>query len=195
MADRVDVWRGANNPPDDLFGPLPGLRLDDVIAYEFELPARFEPWPGRSRLERTFVLLDVGVSFANPCWRQATNADGSIVSNDPSGEQSWYVDLISVDVTDGDRYTFRDLYLDIILPADGRHHRMLDFDDYADAMLAGKLSLGQAADGLRRWQTFLDRYVYGSRWPTSEWSDFPPASIRGLMHAASPIGDIVRWNG
>jgi hypothetical protein len=45
-------------------------------------------------------------------------------------------------------------------------------------------SLGQAADGLRRWQAFLDQFVYGGRWPVSEWSDFPPAAIRDLMHAA-----------
>jgi hypothetical protein len=115
--------------------------LGDVVAYEFELPDRFEPWSGRTRLERTFVLLDVGVSFANPCWIRARNSDGSNVESDPSGRDSWYVDLITVHAQD-DRYTFRDLYIDVIIPTDGRHYRMLDLDEYADAMAAGTLSLG-----------------------------------------------------
>lgn len=56
MADPVQVWRGPHGEPERLFGPLPGLRSGSLVAYEFELPPRFEPWPGRSRLERTFVL-------------------------------------------------------------------------------------------------------------------------------------------
>jgi hypothetical protein len=47
-----------------------------VLAYEFELPARFEPWPGRTRLERVFVLLDTGVSLALPCWRTTVTPQG-----------------------------------------------------------------------------------------------------------------------
>lgn len=79
---RVEVLRGAHRDSGSLFGPLPGLRLGDVVAYEFELPERFEPWPGRTRLERTFVLLDVGVSFANRCWMRATEPGGSVVQMD-----------------------------------------------------------------------------------------------------------------
>ena len=79
--ERVEVFRGKHADA-DLFGPLPGFKDGDVVAYEFELPERFEPWPGRSRVERTFVLLDVGVSFANPCWFCCTNADGSVTVGD-----------------------------------------------------------------------------------------------------------------
>jgi hypothetical protein len=67
MSEPVEVIRGTHHDLEFAFGPLPGFRHGDVVAYEFELPVRFEPWPGRTRLERTFVLLDVGVSFANPC--------------------------------------------------------------------------------------------------------------------------------
>src|ERR1051325_4020137 len=79
--DRVQVMRGKHRDP-VLFGPLPGFRLGEAVAYEFELPERFEPWPGRTLIERTFVLLDVGVSFANPCWVRARNRDGSLVEVD-----------------------------------------------------------------------------------------------------------------
>jgi len=194
MIERVQVIRGRHGDVGSLFGPLPGVRLGEVVAYEFELPARFEPWPGRTRLERTFVLLDVGVSFANPCWVRAGNPDGSVFEVDPEGADSWYVDLVTVDVQ-GDRYTFRDLYIDVIIPTDGRHHRMLDLDEFADAMAEGTLSLEDAIDGLRRWQRFLDRYLHADRWPQAEWSDFPPASIRSLFELPAPFADPVRWEG
>jgi len=186
----VEVMRGRHGDPVPLFGPLPGFRLGDVIAYEFELPAQFEPWPGRGRIERTFVLLDVGVSFANPCWVRRQEPDGSIVEIDPSGRDSWYLDLVSVEL-DGGRYTFRDLYIDVIVPTDGRHYRMLDMEEYGDAIADGALSLVDAVDGLRRWQRFLDRYLHTDRWPVAEWSDFPPQAIRQLAELPSPFGNHV----
>jgi hypothetical protein len=194
MFERVEVMRGTHRDLNLLFGPLPGYRLGDVVAYEWELPERFEPWPGRTRLERTFVLLDVGVSFANPCWVRETRADGSVVEADPNGRDSWYVDLISVDAQ-GRHYIFRDLYIDVMVPTDGRHYRMLDLDEYADAMADRTLSLHDAVDGLRRWQRFLDRYLHTSRWPPAIWSDFPPASIRSLSDLAAPFAEPVRWEG
>jgi hypothetical protein len=194
MIERVEVMRGTHRDQQYLFGPLPAFRLGEVVAYEFELPQRFEPWPGRTRLERTFVLLDVGVSFANPCWVRARNPDGSLTEVDPRGRDSWYVDLVTVDAQ-GDRYTLRDLYIDVIVPTDGRHYRMLDLDEYADAMADGTLSLEDAIDGLRRWQRFLDRYLHADRWPPAKWSDFPPKSIQSLFELAAPFAEPVRWEG
>ncbi len=192
MIEPVQVMRGRHHEPDDLFGPLPGYRAGQAVAYEFELPERFEPWRGRSRIERTFVLLDVGVSFANPCWVRSRGADGTVTEIDPNGLDSWYVDLISVDA-DGDSYIFRDLYLDSIVPTDGRTYRILDLDEYADAMASGTLGMDKAIDGLRRWQRFLDRYLHGGRWPPSSWADFPPSSIQELRNVTAPFGTVVRW--
>lgn len=194
MLEPVEVIRGTHRDPTFTFGPLPGFRHDNVVAYEFELPQRFEPWPGRTRIERTFVLLDVGVSFAKPCWVRATNADGSITDDARRGSDAWYVDLISIEVQGG-RYIFRDLYIDVIVPTDGRHYRMLDLDEYADAMAEGTVTLQDAIDGLRRWQRFLDRYLHTERWPSARWSDFPPKAIRALAAVAAPFGTPVRWEG
>jgi hypothetical protein len=188
----VTVMRGTQRDLAFQFGPLPGFRLGNVVAYEFELPQRFEPWPGRTRLERTFVLLDVGVSFANPCWVRELRGDGTVVEMDPRGRDSWYVDLISVEAQ-GDRYILRDLYIDVIVPTDGRHYRMLDFDDYADAMADGSLPLADAIDGLRRWQRFLDRHLHADRSPAAAWTDFPPQSIQPLAALPAPFGLPVRW--
>ncbi len=37
----VEVLRGKHTDLSFLFGPLPGVRLDNVVAYEFELPERW----------------------------------------------------------------------------------------------------------------------------------------------------------
>ena len=123
-----------------------------------------------------------------------TKLDGFVVVADPHGRDSWYVALVTVEVHPN-RYTFRDLYLDVMVPTDGRHYRMLDLDEYADAMSDGTLSLDDAVDGLRRWQHFLDRYLHAGRWPAGAWSDFPPHSIRRLFELPGPFAEPVRWEG
>lgn len=177
---RVEVWRGKHVQAEPLFGPLPGRRLGDVVAYEFQIPERFVPAPGRSDVERTFVLLDVGVSFANPFWFTGAEVD------------TWYVDLISVE-QQGNAYIFRDLYIDVFVPMDGRHYRQLDLDEFADAIEAGALSVAEAVDALRRWQCFLDRYLHAERWPSPTWTDFPPQAIRALREMPGPFDTPVRW--
>jgi predicted RNA-binding protein associated with RNAse of E/G family len=42
---------------------------------------------------------------------------------------------------------------------DGLHYRMLDLDEFADAVDAGLLTLEQGTDALRRWQRFIDRHL------------------------------------
>src|SRR5213595_2456928 len=129
--ETVRVWRGKYGDPIPPFGPLPGVRDGDALVYEWRLPDAFAPWPGRSRLERAFVLLDIGVSLADPLWIDAALPDGRRVDGpgkvfgDP---HTWYVDLVHIERTD-DGFYVRDLYVDVIVPSDGRHHRMLDFDE------------------------------------------------------------------
>ncbi|MEM8535198.1 MAG: hypothetical protein AAGF95_30450 [Chloroflexota bacterium] len=176
----VKVWRGSQSDLDNLFGPLPGLQVGNVVAYEFELPERFVPAPGRTRVERTFVLLDVGVSFANPFWFTGIEAD------------TWYIDLIAVK-QNSQQYTFLDLYIDAFVPTDGRHYRQLDLDEFADAITSGELALSDAVDGLRRWQQFLDCYLHTDRWPPTTWADFPPKSIRQLREIEGPFATPVRY--
>jgi hypothetical protein len=187
----VEVMRGGHSER-RLFGPLPGARHGEVVAYEFELPDSYEPWPGRTLLERTFVLLDLGVSFANPCWARQLRPDGTVVDREAEGSATWYVDLISVE-QDGNRYTFRDLYIDLMVPMDGRHYRMLDLDEFADAIDDGLLNLEQATDALRRWQRFIDRHLHAERAPVGTWTDFPPTAILPLVELP-PFDNPVRWN-
>jgi hypothetical protein len=193
----VAVWRGAYGDPVPLFGPLPGVRSGQVIAYEFALPERFEPRPGRTRLERVFILADLGVSMAMPCWQAATAADGTRFAGVDAAladSSTWYVDLLHL--TDrGAEVIARDLYIDVMIPTDGRHQRLLDLDEFAEAIEAGDLPADVAIDGLRRWQRFLDQHVHRDRDPSARWPDFPPQAIESLAALPAPLGPVVTWRG
>jgi hypothetical protein len=192
--ERVEVHCGGyERDPNRLFGPLPGVRLGDVLAYEAQAPERFVPWPGRTRLQRTYVLLDLGISLGIPCWGRATLRSGVEVEVAPADEDTWYVDLITVEQPDPTTFVLRDLFLDVMVPADRRHHRMLDLDEFGDAIESGKITTAQAIDGLRRWQGFLDRHLHADRYPQADWTDFPPAAIKPLIDLPAPFGQPVTW--
>ena len=180
-----------------LFGPLPGVRTADALAYEFGLPERFEPRPGRTRLERVFVLLDTGVGLTLPCWRSVANAHGDVIPGIDAAQEegtTWYADLLHV--TDhGREVVVRDLYIDIMVPTDGRHQRLLDLDEFADAIDEGHMPIEVATGALRRWQHFLDRHLHRDRDPTARWPDFPPRAIEELAALPAPLGPVVTWEG
>jgi hypothetical protein len=163
----VQVMRGAS-------GPFPGVRLGDAVAHEFELDESLVPKPGTTRLERVFVLLDVGVQLSNPPYWQGEDA------------ACWYVDLVTVSASDG-RFAVWDLYVDLIVATDGRPYRMLDLDEFAAAVQEGALSWSDAVDALRRWQRFLDRHLHAGRFPAAGWTDFPPAVIEPLAALPAPL--------
>ncbi|HEV7649016.1 MAG TPA: hypothetical protein VGP26_12695 [Actinophytocola sp.] len=192
----VEVWRGAHGDPVPPFGPLPGIRIGDTLAYEYKLPDRFVPWPGRTLLERVFVLLDLGVSMARPCWRRMRTPDGEVDGIDATLDEprTWYVDLIEV-AHEQDRIVLRDLYIDVIVPTDGRHQRMVDLSGFADAIEHRKLDTSTAVDALRRWQLFLDRHLHEGRDPTDHWSDFPPQRVRALSALPGPLGPVITIPG
>jgi hypothetical protein len=153
--EQIEVWRGRHGDPVPLLGPLPGVHTDDVLAYEFELPSRFVPWPGRTRLERVFVLLDLGVSMSCPPWRRTART-----SREASGPDTWYVDLVYITAQPG-AFVIRDLYIDVMVPTDGR------------------------------WQRFLDRHLHAARDPAGQWTDFPPRRLRELAALPAPLGPVV----
>ncbi|MFW6598452.1 DUF402 domain-containing protein [Propionibacteriaceae bacterium Y2011] len=191
--DEVTVHLGGYKPHDPQpFGPLPGRRSGGVVAYEMQAPESFTPWPGRDRVERKYLLLDLGVTFGMPCWAAHTRPDGSVFTLPPEANDAWYVDLVTVEQPDPTTFVVRDLFLDVMI-ADGRQPRMLDLDEIADAHEAGWITTGQLRDGLRRWQRFLDQHVHASRFPQSVPTDFPPAVISSLAEIPGRFGPPVTW--
>lgn len=191
--ERIQVYLGTHKQGDPtLFGPLPGRRLGDVIAFEMQAPPVFTPWPGRSRVERKYALIDLGVSFGIPCWSHHRLPDGETVSRPADQQDSWYVDLVTVERDQHGGYVLRDLFIDVIV-SDGTVPRILDLDEVADACEAGAISTAQLTDGLRRWQRFLDRHIYSSRFPQGGLSDFPPAVIQPLAEIPALFASPVTW--
>ena len=191
--ETVDVYLGSHHRPEaGLFGPLPARRLGQVLVYEMQAPEQFEPWPGRSRIERKYALLDLGVSFGKPCWSRWHRSDGTTITIPSEQEDSWYVDLVTIDRDAAGGYVVRDLYVDVML-GDGLLPRMLDLDELADACDAGTITLEQLTDGLRRWQRFLDRHLHASRFPQNALTDFPPAVIQPLAAIEGSLGPAVTW--
>jgi uncharacterized protein DUF402 len=162
----------------------------------FQLPDRFIPWPGRTLLERVFVLLDFGVSMARPCWRRMRAPNGGVdgIDADLDEPQTWYIDLIHVSY-EQERIILRDLYIDVMVPVDGRHQHQLDLDEFADAMERGDLDPALAVDGLRRWQRFLDRHLHHGRDPSAGWADFPPRRVRALAALPGTLGPVATVPG
>jgi len=153
--------------------PVPALRNAQVLAYDLARLVPTHTDPHRLWIERTYLLLDVGVQFKRPHWW---------CDDEP---ETWYVDLVKVEEA-ASHIIVRDLYLDLIVPTDGRPYRLLDPDEFGDALATGELSTADAIDGLRRWHHFLEQHVryVGSRQDVGRapiWQDFPPACIQPFM--------------
>ena len=82
-----------------------------------------------------------------------------------------------------------------MVPTDGRHQRLLDLDEFADAIDEGHLPIEVATDALRRWQRFLDRHLHRDRDPTARWPDFPPRAIEEPAALPALLGPVVTWPG
>jgi hypothetical protein len=139
-----------------------GLRDGDVVAWDY-LAA------DTGTVGRSFLLLDLGVKLTiPPIWIQR-------------GDPIWYVDLAIV-AREDDLYRIVDLDIDVFVPVDGRPYRILDLDEFADAIEEGEFSQAVAMDGLRRWQRFLDTHLhrYGPGDVQPGWKDFPPKAIARL---------------
>ncbi len=141
---------------------VPALRDGDVLVWDYLAP-------DTGTIGRSYVLLDLGVKLTiPPIWIQR-------------GDPIWYVDLAIVTRED-DLYRVVDFDIDVFVPTDGRPYRMLDLDEFADALEAGEFTFVEAIDGLRRWQRFLDTHLhrFGPGDVQFGWRDFPPAAIASM---------------
>lgn len=153
--------------------PVPALRNEQMLAYDLARLVPTHTDPHRIWIERTYLLVDLGVQFKRPHWWR---------DDEP---ETWYVDLVKIEEA-ASQIIVRDLYLDLVVPTDGRPYRLMDLDEFGDALATRELSTADAIDGLRRWHSFLEQHVryVGSRQQAGQapiWQDFPPACIQPFM--------------
>ena len=153
---------------------VPALRDGDVLGWDYLAP-------DTGTFGRSYVLLEPGVKLTiPPIWIER-------------GDPIWYVDLAIVTRED-DLYRVVDLDIDLFVPTDGRPYRMLDLDEFAEAIEGREFTLTEAMDGLRRWQRFLDTHLhrygpiedplqasFGQLDVHAGWRDFPPSAITPMM--------------
>ena len=145
-----------------------GLRRDGVVAYDWGFSQH-----GRDYVQRSFVLLDDGVQINQP------------VAFPPQQQGWWYCDLVTV-VDTGEVLRVDDMWIDVIVGPPDHPYRVLDLDDYGQAMSDGRLSLSAAADGLMRAQRFLDRRLNRRHEVERTWPAFPPTEVEALLKVALP---------
>jgi hypothetical protein len=159
-SERVQVMRGE-------YGPFKGVRLGRVAAYDFPLPDTSFVRPGELRRDRAYLLLDDGIQLSCPPGFPEQQAGW------------WYIDLVEIDERD-ETIAVRDHYLDVIVGPPSHYYRVLDMDEFGDAIAEGKLTPEQAVRGLRNFQRFLDRHLNRRHDVTPTWPDFPPQAIAAL---------------
>jgi len=145
-----------------------GLRCGEVVAYDWGFRQ-----DGIDHVQRSFVLLDDGVQINRP-----------VVF--PAAQRGWwYCDLVGL-VDEGDVLRVDDLWIDVIVGPPGHPYRLLDLDEYGDAIASGRLGVAAAVDGLRRMQSFLDRRLNRRHEADRSRPDFPPAAVEALLTVELP---------
>jgi hypothetical protein len=142
------------------------VRAGRVAAYEFpmfDIPVR----RGMRQADRSYLLLDEGIQMSCPPGFEEHHAGW------------WYVDLVEF-IEEGARLTVMDQYLDVIVGPPGHPYRVLDLDEFGEAIASGALSLEKAVAGLNRFQRFLDTHLNRLQDADTRWPDFPPRAIRPL---------------
>jgi hypothetical protein len=145
-----------------------GLRRDGIVGYDWGFHQ-----DGKDYRQRSFVLLDDGIQINQPVLFPAQQRGW------------WYCDLVRV-TDDGDLLRVDDLWIDVIVGPPDHPYRVLDLHEYGEAITSRQLSVADAADGLARMQSFLDRRLNRRHEVRQDWPDFPPAAVEAMLTAELP---------
>src|SRR5579872_693055 len=131
-------------------GPLPGIRQGDYLAYEFDVAPKWffvGSRPDGPVRQRSFVMVEEEIQLCQPVVNRDVHAGW------------WYVELVQVDDRRREVLVVDD-FIDVMVPPGGAlPYRVLDLDEYADAMVEGRVSPDRLAVGLRKFQRFLDLHL------------------------------------
>lgn len=144
-----------------------GRRVGEVVGYDLPILPRYQV-AGRPTVDRCYLLLREGVQLTKP-----VVFEGAV-------EGWWYVDLVEVDET-ANGLVVRDLYVDFLIPPALDRYQILDLDELADALTAGKITAAQCADTLAATQQFVHRYLrQPAEGPNGPSAPFPPPEVVAL---------------
>ncbi|WP_329005124.1 hypothetical protein OHA18_17260 [Kribbella sp. NBC_00709] len=145
----------------------PGQRIDDVVAYDVQILPEYQV-AGRPTVDRSYLLLGEGIQLTKPA-----------VFEGPV-EGWWYVDLVEIERTDAG-LVVHDMYVDFLIPPAVDRYQILDLDELADALRAGKLTAAQCATVLHTTQQFINHYLRGAaEGPIGPQHPFPPTVVAAL---------------
>jgi predicted RNA-binding protein associated with RNAse of E/G family len=135
-------------------------RLGEKEAITDGIVAAFDHYDSEAgRDVRHYILLDESVKLVHEPW---------------GWQNRWYVDLVQITTVDDTTVQLADLYVDIIVEGNGPTYRVIDLEEFIDALASGDIGVEELRDPLHRLQAFLDCHIHAGR-------DFPPACIRSFM--------------
>lgn len=128
---------------------------------------------------RFFVMPEKGVMFAD---------ESSLKQVIPNA--SWYIHIVDATEPEPGVWVITDRELDIIVEGNLSTYRLVDLDDFGQALCEGRISLPDAHRLLERVQQFLDTYLH-------QEGMFPPKEISPWMGAELdphpvPLEDVKR---
>ncbi|MCM3781521.1 DUF402 domain-containing protein [Neobacillus mesonae] len=141
-------------------------RLGKIQGYEVNGIVYFDRFDDLSRkVIRHYILVNEGVKLMYEPW-------GWI--------NEWYVDLVEIKKISDHEIELTDLYIDIVVEGNGPTYRLIDLEEYADAVTEGQIDIQEMNKQLKQVQTFLENYLHRGK-------VFPPEQVRQLMEPSIEI--------
>ena len=168
--------------------PITAVFLNDEhtsawMGYEEEGVLRFD-FTNKRGSRRFFVMPEKCVMFAD---------ESSLEQTIPNA--SWYIHVVDADEAEPGVWVIEDRELDIVVEGDLHTYRVIDLDDFGQAMSQGRISLPDARRILERTQQFLDAYLHQGKFPPEEirpWAEgkldprpLPLEDVKHLLSASS----------
>jgi predicted RNA-binding protein associated with RNAse of E/G family len=131
-------------------------RLGEINGFSNGKVAYFDHFDAKSNKEiRHFILLEESIKLMYEPWGWKCN---------------WYADLIRIDIISENQINLIDLYIDIIIESNNQTYRIIDLDDFANAIVNDLICYKDIKTALNNLQSFLDNYLHNGK-------DFPPNII------------------
>lgn len=127
-------------------------------GYEEEGILRFD-FTNKRGSRRFFVMPEKCVMFAD---------ESSLEQIIPNA--SWYIHIVDATEPKPGIWVIQDRELDVVVEGDLRTYRVIDLDDFGQALCEGRICLPDARRLLERVQQFLDAYLH-------QEGMFPPEEI------------------